>query len=63
MSLNHAPLHIKLDCRGKWNLKMNYGLGEVSTCCFKQQLVWVIYTGRYSFRNFNLLKVKYIANV
>ena len=40
MSLNHAPLRTTLDCRGKWNLKMNYGIGEVSTYCFKQQLVW-----------------------
>jgi hypothetical protein len=30
MSLNHVPLHPTLDCRGKWNLQMNYGADEVS---------------------------------
>jgi hypothetical protein len=30
-----------LDCRGKWNLKMNYGGSEVSTCiCVQQLAVW-----------------------
>jgi hypothetical protein len=40
MSLNHAPLHPTLDCRGKWNLQMNYGAGEENIYCIKQRKVW-----------------------
>jgi hypothetical protein len=63
MSLNHAPLQTTLDCKSKWNLKMNNCTGEVSIYCVKQLLVWSHAYGLLFIQEFLSSKIKRIANV